>query len=126
MQSPSAFNFVPIDPRRSTTKPRTTGLTMVKDYQLGLRGLEDLLEVAADYMDIFKFVTGTVRLFTREQVMAKTELLKRYQVRPFLGGQFQEYVLHTMGVEAFPRHLAEARELGFEMVEISDLSLIHI
>ena len=120
MQSPSAFDFVPIDSRRSTTKPRTTGLTMVKDYQLGLRGLEDLLEVAADYMDIFKFVTGTVRLFSREQVMAKTELLRRYQVRPFLGGQFQEYVLHTMGLEAFPRHLAEARDLGFEMVEISD------
>ena len=38
---------------------------MFKDYQLGLRGLEDLLEFAADYMDIFKFVTGTSRLFDR-------------------------------------------------------------
>ncbi len=115
-----AFPFVPLDARRSTIKRRRTGLTMVKDYQLGPRGLEDLLDVAADYMDIFKFVTGTVRLFDRDQVIRKTELLRRHQVRPFLGGQFQEYVLHTMGLDAFPRHLKEARDLGFEMVEISD------
>ena len=115
-----AFSFVPIDGRRSTTKPRKTGLTMVKDYQLGLRGLEDLLEIAADCMDIFKFVTGTSRLFDRAHLMKKIALLKSYQVRPFLGGQFQEYVLHTMGLDAFPRHLREARDLGFEIVEISD------
>ena len=120
MSQNPAFPFVPLDARRSTTKPRRTGLTMVKDYQLGPRGLEDLLDVAADYMDIFKFVTGTVRLFDRDQVIRKTELLRRHQVRPFLGGQFQEYVLHTMGLDAFPRHLREARDLGFEMVEISD------
>ena len=120
METPKAFEFVPVDNRRSMSKPRTTGLTMVKDYQLGLRGLEDLLEVAADYMDIFKFVTGTSRLFKRDHLMKKIALLKQYQVRPFLGGQFQEYVLHTMGLDAFDRHLAEARDLGFEIVEISD------
>ena len=71
-------------------------------------------------MDIFKFVTGTSRLFEREQLAKKIEILKAYEVRPFLGGQFQEYVFHTMGVDAFPRHLKEARDLGFEIVEISD------
>lgn len=120
MPSDPAFPFVPLDGRRSMTKPRQTGLTMIKDYQLSLRGLEDLLDVSADYIDIFKFVTGTVRLFDREQVLQKTALLRRHKVRPFLGGQFQEYVLHTMGLDAFPRHLQEARELGFEIVEISD------
>jgi phosphosulfolactate synthase len=120
MSEQPAFPFVPLDERRSLIKPRTAGLTMVKDYQMGLRGLEDLLDVAADYIDIFKFVTGTVRLFDREQVIRKTALLRRHQVRPFLGGQFQEYVLHTMGLDAFPRHLREARDLGFEIVEISD------
>lgn len=120
MSNNPAFSFVPVDERRSMTKPRTTGLTMVKDYQTGLGGLQDLLEVAADYMDIFKFVTGTSRLFGREQLIKKIELLKAYKVRPFLGGQFQEYVLHTMGIDAFPRHLKEALDLGFEIVEISD------
>ncbi len=120
MSNSRAFPFVPLDSRRSLNKPRKSGLTMVKDYQLSPRLLEELLIVAADYMDIFKFVTGTSRLLTRELVMAKTELLKRYQIKPFLGGQFQEYVLHAMGMDAMPQHFEEARKLGFEIVEISD------
>ena len=32
----------------------------------------------------------------------------------------QEYVLHTMGIEAMPTHLTEAKEIGFDTVEISD------
>lgn len=115
-----AFSFVPIDARRSTTKPRTTGLTMVKDYQTGLRALEDTLEGTSDYIDIFKFVTGTSRLFDREYVQRKTSILRDHDIKPFLGGQFQEYVLHNMGLDAFPRHLKEAKDLGFDIVEISD------
>ena len=53
-------------------------------------------------------------------VKAKTALLRKYQVQSYLGGQFQEYVLHTMGLDAFPQHLKEAKELGFEIVEVSD------
>ena len=93
---------------------------MIKDYQTGPQGLEDLLGVAANYIDIFKFVTGTVRLFDRGQIIQKTAFLRQHQVRPFLGGQFQEYVPHTIGMDAFPRHLKETRDLGFEIVEISD------
>ena len=97
-----AFPFVPLDERRSQTKPRITGLTLVKDYQTGLEALEDTLAVVADYVDIFKFVTGTTRLLNRDFVKAKTALLRKYQVQSYLGGQFQEYVLHTMGLDAFP------------------------
>ena len=32
----------------------------------------------------------------------------------------QEYVLHTMGIKAMEDHLKEAKEVGFDMVEISD------
>ena len=38
-----AFPFVKLDGRRSQTKPRITGLTLVKDYQTGLGALEDTL-----------------------------------------------------------------------------------
>ena len=114
-----AFPFVPIDERRSS-KPRTSGLSMVADYQIGLRALEDLLEVAAEYIDIFKICTGTSRLFEKDHLIQKNRLLRDYQVRPFLGGQFQEYVLHTMGLDAFPRHMREARDVGFDIIEISD------
>ncbi len=115
-----AFPFVPLDPRRSMTKPRKTGLTMVSDYQLGLTGLEDLLRVGGDYIDIFKFATGTSRLLPRNILMDKLAMLTDAGIRPFLGGQFQEYVLHNLGLEAFDQHLEEAKAVGFDMVEISD------
>jgi phosphosulfolactate synthase len=116
----TAFPFVPLDPRRSLDKPRKSGLTMVTDYQISLDGLAGLLDVAGSYIDIFKVATGTARLFPREHLVQKLALLRQHQVRPFLGGQMQEYVLHTMGIEAIPNHLAEAREVGFDMIEISD------
>ena len=115
-----AFPFIPLDPRRSLDKPRGAGLTMVSDYQLSPADLEGLLEVGGDYMDIFKVATGTARLFERDHLIAKLDLLGRHSVRSLLGGQFQEYVLHTMGLDAFPRHLKEARAVGFDLIEISD------
>lgn len=116
----TAFPNVPLDPRRSLEKPRKSGLTMVTDYQITLVGLRGLLELGSAYMDIFKVATGTSRLFPREHLVAKLDLLREFQVRPFLGGQMQEYVLHTMGIEAMPAHLKEAKEVGFDLVEISD------
>lgn len=115
-----AFSFVPVDKRRSLNKPRKSGMSMIMDYQMGLRGLEDLLEACGDYIDIYKVCTGTSRLFDRDHLSKKNELLRKYNVRPFLGGQFQEYVMHHMGIDALPRHLDEAREVGFDIVEVSD------
>ena len=116
----TAFSNVPLDPRRSLEKPRKSGLTMVTDYQTTLEGLRGLLELGSTYFDIFKVATGTSRLFPREHLIAKLALLREFQVRPFLGGQMQEYVLHTMGVDAMEAHLKEAKDVGFDMVEISD------
>ena len=48
-----AFPFVKLDERRSQTKPRITGLTLVKDYQTGLGALEDTLAVVPRNMWIF-------------------------------------------------------------------------
>jgi len=116
----TAFPTVPLDPRRSLNKPRTSGLTMVTDYQITLDGLRGLIELGGAYIDIFKVATGTARLFPRDHLVAKLELLRSNQVRPFLGGQMQEYVLHSMGIGAMEAHLKEAKEIGFDMVEISD------
>ena len=120
MPHKTAFSFVPLDHRRSLSKPRRSGLTMVSDYQLGLKALEDLLDVAGDYIDIFKIATGTSRLFARDHLTAKISMLHAAGVRVLLGGQFQEYLIHTVGLDMLPRHLDEAREVGFDMIEISE------
>ena len=44
--------------------------------------------------------------------MAKIKMLQSHGIRPFLGGQFQEYVLHLSGIDAMNKHLAEARAIG--------------
>ena len=120
MRFETAFEFVPLDKRRSIQKPRRSGITMVSDYQLGLAGLADLIEVSGQYIDLFKIATGTSRLFSKSHLLAKIEMLKANSIRPFLGGQFQEYVLHTKGIGAMRQHLAEAKDVGFDIIEVSD------
>ena len=84
MSFTTAFSDTPLDPRRSLNKPRTSGLTMVTNYQITIEGLRGLLELDSAYMDIFKVATGTSRLFPREHLIEKLSLLREHQVRPFL------------------------------------------
>ena len=76
MEFNTAFGFVPIDKRRTVSKPRKSGITMVSDYQLGLASLSDLIEVAGHYIDLFKIATGTSRLFEKAHLQAKIEILR--------------------------------------------------
>ncbi|HYC63929.1 MAG TPA: phosphosulfolactate synthase, partial [Reyranellaceae bacterium] len=114
------FGFVPIDPRRSSTKPRRTGLSMVIDDGLPLPYLRGALELAAPYIDLIKIKTGTARLYPRDQLVAKLKLCEEFEVEPFLGGQFHEYVFAKLGEESLPRFYAEALVLGFRTIDISD------
>ena len=119
--SPSApFDFVPIDARRSTRKPRRTGLSMVIDDGLPLEYVESVLALASSYVDLMKIKTGTARLYSRAQLTAKLGLYGRHGVRPFIGGQFHEYVFATQGEQGLPRFYEEALALGFRTIEISD------
>lgn len=114
------FAFVPVDARRSTEKPRRTGLSMVIDDGLPLAYVESVLALAGAYIDLMKIKTGTARLYPREQLTRKLAIYQRAQVQPFLGGQFHEFVFATLGAKALPRFYEEALALGFETIEISD------
>jgi len=120
MTDRAPFDFVPIDPRRSTAKPRAKGLTMVIDDGLPLRYVDDVLQVASPYIDLAKIKTGTARLYPRALLQEKLTLYKAHQVQPFIGGQFHEFVFATLGDEILPRFYDEALALGFEAIEISD------
>ena len=120
MPTHAPFDFVPIDTRRSTTKPRRTGLSMVIDDGLPVPYLRGVFELAAPYIDLIKIKTGTARLYPRDQLTAKLSMCEAFDVHPFLGGQFHEYVFATLGEAALPKFYAEARALGFRTIEISD------
>ena len=47
-------------------------------------------------------------------------MLKAARIRPFIGGQFHEYVFAKLGEAALPRFYEEALSLGVDTIEISD------
>jgi phosphosulfolactate synthase len=114
------FAFVELPGARSQKKPRATGLTMVVDFGLPYRYAEDLVEMAGPYIDLAKIAVGTSRLYDQRYLRRKLGLYKINRIRPFIGGQFQEYVFAVYGKKALGGFLAEAKRVGFDVVEISD------
>jgi phosphosulfolactate synthase len=115
-----AFDFITQPPGRSLTKPRASGLTMVIDQGLGLAAQRDLCETAGDYMDFAKFKTGQARLYREAHLLQKVRQYLESGVKPFIGGQFHEYVFAVHGAPALPVFYAEAKRVGFTTIEISD------
>jgi phosphosulfolactate synthase len=98
-------------------KPRSTGITMVIDTGVGLRGLEDVLELAGHCIDHWKFAFGTSAFHRRKILERKLAMLAEHAVLTFPGGTLLEAAI----VERHCRdYMAHARKLGFTAVEISD------
>ena len=97
------FAFIDLPAARSRTKPRRSGLTMMADFGMTLEHTESILGLSASYVDFAKIAVGTARLYSRSYLTQKLELSERHAVRPFIGGQFAEYVLATQGRQALPR-----------------------
>ena len=114
------FQSIELPAARSRVKPRRTGLTMMCDFGLPLESTASVLGLSGGFIDFAKIAVGTARLYRRDYLLKKLELYKSYQVRPFIGGQFAEYVFATQGRQALPRFFEEAAVLGFDTIEISD------
>jgi phosphosulfolactate synthase len=94
------FAFVKLPRGRSLAKPRQTGLTMMVDFGLPYRYAADVVDMAARYIDFAKFAVGTSRLYEIGYLRRKLGLHKKHRIRPFIGGQFREYVFATYGAGA--------------------------
>lgn len=103
--------------RARTVAPRSTGLTMVIDTGLGLHGTEDVLEMAGDYIDIWKLSFGT-SVFVRPDVLArKLELITARKILACPGGTLFEAAILQHHCRDY---MSLAMDLGFTAVEISD------
>lgn len=114
------FGFVELPKERSQQKPRKTGLTMVADFGLPYLQVEDMVTMAGRYIDLAKIAVGTSRLYDLAYLRKKLALYRKHKIRPFIGGQFQEYVFATYGEKMLRPFLTEAKRVGFDVVEISD------
>ena len=114
------FAFVTLPSARSSVKPRRSGLTMMVDFGIPLRHAEDIVDLAGPYIDFAKIAVGTSRLYDLAYLRRKLRFYKSSGIRPFIGGQFQEYVFAIHGAAALPGFMAEAKRVGFDVIEISD------
>ena len=85
---------------------------------MGQRYLKDVLETMGAMRGRLRwFAGGSFSLMPRRAVQELIELCHAHEVLVSTGG-FIEYVL-TQGREAVDRYIAECRDLGFDIVEIS-------
>lgn len=100
-----------------SSKPRTTGLTMVIDKGLGMNQAQDLVKTSGDYIDIIKLTFGTSAFYDSEFLSEKIKFLASADIDVMPGGTFLEVALWK---DVFGKYLNRAKELGFSTIEISD------
>lgn len=116
--SNTSFSFVPRAWRPA--KPRKVGMTEIRlPYYstYGTRHLADVLEVAGQWVDGVKWAGGSFALLPPEQVRAMNDLAHQHDAYVSTGGWIETVLRY--GPEAVAKYLAEARELGFDVIEIS-------
>lgn len=113
MQRP--FPSIPFEPKAA--KPREREITMMVDFGIPLGATRDLLELAADSIDLAKIAVGTAALYPTDVLAKKLAAYEAARVTAFPGGQFLECAIHLGKVEGY---LEDARAAGFPAIEVSD------
>lgn len=114
----NAFDFLLIE---RENKPRNKGITMVLDKGLGLEMADSLMRISGSYVDFMKFGWGTSIVHERDLIKDKVAMYKSHDVIPYTGGTLFELAFSQNMVDEF---FAEAKELGFPAIEISDGSSV--
>lgn len=111
-------NFVPRAHRPE--KPRTFGLTEIRApyyATFGTRHLQDVFDVAAPWVDGIKWAGGSFSLVPPEQVKAMSEIAHANDAYVSSGGWIETVLRY--GPDVVDHYLKEAKELGFDVIEIS-------
>lgn len=117
-QNDRAFSFLRVNQRQS--KPRSRGITEIRGpyyTPVGRNYLQDIFETVGHYVDALKFAGGSFSLMPRKVLRELVECCHSQNVLISTGG-FIERVL-TQGPEAVNKYIAECREIGFDIIEIS-------
>lgn len=110
-------NVVHMPGEGRSEKPRESGLTMVIDKGIGLLHLEDLIEVAGEYIDIIKLAFGTSAFYDEDFLKKKNEMITSSRMDSMPGGTFLEVAVWQRALDSY---LKRAKDLGFSTIEVSD------
>jgi phosphosulfolactate synthase len=110
-----SFAMITIPPREE--KPRARGITSVLDKGLGYYAALDLVEQAAEYIDLVKLGWGTARLIAEETVKKKIALFTGNAISVCNGGTFLEIAYEQGKTGEF---FESARRIGLNVIEVSN------
>lgn len=113
-----AFNFVPRAFRPA--KPRSFGITEIRApyyNTFGTRHLRDVFDVASQWVDGIKWAGGSFALVPPDQVRAFSDIAHENDAYVSSGGWLETVLRY--GDDAVDHYLAEAKEVGFDVIEIS-------
>ncbi|XVH33525.1 phosphosulfolactate synthase (plasmid) [Haloferacaceae archaeon DSL9] len=113
-----AFDFLHVTDRPD--KPRERGLTEIRGpyYDpMGPRELRDILETMGHYVDIYKFSGGSFALMPEDAVRELIDTCHEFDVQVSTGGFIENVLVRDR--DRVEEYVAEAGELGFDIVEIS-------
>ena len=113
-----SFNFVPRAYR--PVKPRTFGMTEIRApyySTFGTRHLQDVFDVAGPWVDGIKWAGGSFALLPTEQVRKFSDIAHEHDAYVSSGGWIETVLRY--GDEAVDAYLKEAKEVGFDVIEIS-------
>ena len=109
------FEMITIPSREE--KPRKMGLTTLLDRGMGYHAACDLVEQAADYIDLIKLGWGTTRLIPEEIIKKKIKLYRDNQIMVSNGGTILEIAYQQGKVTEF---FQSAKEIGINSIEVSN------
>jgi phosphosulfolactate synthase len=98
-----------------TTKPRQNGITHVLDSGLSLAGVDGMLEVAGEFVDLVKLGWGTA--VVTGNLEAKLARYREHGIPVMFGGTLTELAIAQDRLDAL---VAKLHELGLDHIEISD------
>lgn len=113
-----SFNFVPRAKRPN--KPRTYGMTEIRApyySTFGTRHLQDVFDVAGQWVDGIKWAGGSFSLVPAEQVRKFSDIAHENDAYVSSGGWIETVLRY--GDDAVDQYLKEAKNVGFDVIEIS-------
>ena len=113
-----AFPFIHI-PGRSA-KPRQRGLPIMADKGLPLAYLDDVLDMAGDYVDWLKIGISSPRIYSRDHLRKKIEICHKHDVRVFIAGDVTEMAVMQGVMDSY---FKECCDLGADGVEIASAQI---
>jgi phosphosulfolactate synthase (CoM biosynthesis protein A) len=114
----TTFSFIPRAARPA--KPRKIGLTEIRGpyySAYGERHFADLLDTVGAWIDGVKYAGGSFALMPAEAVKAFNKLAHDNGVYVSTGGWIENVI--RFGPDAIDRYIAEAKALGFDVIELS-------